>query len=194
MSDATRDHLKVRAVAVLKQYLVFNLSQTKGLPPQYYQFEPIELPTELQQDEATEKLIHSTGAELHYQNGNTASYNHVDDCITLPNRDQFKSTEGWAETALHELAHWTGHKSRLHRKLGNPIGTKDYAKEELIAELASAFLCAQLGFEKQISNQAAYLQSWIKALKGDSRLIFTMSRQAEKAAAFINASSKTQSL
>ncbi len=122
---------------------------------------------------------------------NEACYNYVNDVIFLPESNQFKGTVPYYETALHELAHWTGHKSRLDRSPKNVFGSDEYAKEELVAELCSAFLCADLGFSMSITNSAAYIQDWIRVLKADSRYIFKAIRGAEDAAKYIHSYAKT---
>ena len=84
----------------------------------------------------------------------------MNDVIFLQERNQSKGTVLYYETALHELAHWTGHKSRLDSSLKNVFGSDEYAKEELIAEFCSAFLCADLCLSMGITNSAAYIQDW----------------------------------
>ena len=88
-------------------------------------------------------------------------------------------------TALHELGHWTGHESRLNRNLKNTFGDQAYAKEELVAELASAFCCASLGFSKTITSNAAYIKNWLSVLKEDNKAVIRAANQAQKAADFI---------
>src|SRR5215470_15176740 len=83
--------------------------------------------------------------------------------------------------AFHELTHWTGHKSRLDRDLKKRFGSRDYAAEELIAELGAAFLCAEFGFDGDVRS-AGYIASWIELLKGDKRAFFTACSKAAKAA------------
>ena len=142
--------------------------------------------TEVEKDDTAEKLISNTRARIIHMVANEACYNYLHDVIFLPERNQFKGTAPYYETALHELAHWTGHKSRLDRSLKNIFGSDEYAKEELLAELCSAFLCADLGFSMSITNSAAYIQDWIRVLKADSRYIFKAVRGAEEAAKFIH--------
>ena len=86
--------------------------------------------------------------------------------------------------AFHELTHWTGHKSRLDRDLKNRFGSRDYAAEELIAELGAAFLCAEFGFDGDVRS-AGYIATWIELLKADKRAFFTACRQASKAADYL---------
>ena len=88
--------------------------------------------------------------------------------------------------ALHELTHWTGAKHRLARDFAKRFGSETYAFEELIAELGSAFLNAELGFAaSMIPNHAGYIESWLKVLKNDKRAIFTAASQASKAHSYI---------
>jgi antirestriction protein ArdC len=92
------------------------------------------------------------------------------------------------------LAHWTGHPTRLNREKGKKFGDEQYAFEELIAELTSAFLCAGLGFTKSITNNAAYIKSWISALKNDNKAIFKAAKLAEQASEYIYSFSKVESV
>ena len=165
----------------MKTYQVFNIFQTGGLGEAFYEVpETLEL-NDFQKDEGAEKLIFSTDAKIEIKESR-AFYNATSDSITLPLQGQFHGTEPFYGTALHELAHWTDNSKRLDRKMSGFFGSPDYAKEELIAEQSSAYLCASLGFIKTISNNAAYLKSWLSSLKENSKLIFTASSHAQKAA------------
>ena len=98
--------------------------------------------------------------------------------------------ENYYAVAFHELTHSTGHESRLNRAgvAGSRLaafGSADYSREELVAEMGSAFLCAEAGIESTLDNSAAYLKGWLGALKGDSRLIVTAASAAQRAADFI---------
>jgi antirestriction protein ArdC len=88
--------------------------------------------------------------------------------------------------AFHELGHWSGHKSRLDRDLKNRFGSRDYAAEEVIAELGAAFLCAEFGFDGDLRS-AGYIASWIGFLNADKRAFFTACSQASKAADYLRA-------
>jgi antirestriction protein ArdC len=105
----------------------------------------------------------------------------------MPARELFKDSESFYSTLFHELAHSTGHKSRLERKdfAEAAFGSETYSKEELVAELSSAFLCHISGIEKEIQNQAAYIAGWLKALKNDCKLVVLAAAQAQKAADYI---------
>lgn len=117
---------------------------------------------------------------------NRACYLPSLDVIHMPNPDTFATAAEYYSTLFHEMAHATGAKHRLGREKGNSFGTADYAREELVAEMASAYLCAECGIDNSvIENQSAYLSGWIKVLKGDSKLIVTAASQAQKAANLI---------
>lgn len=186
MSLSEQKELDLKKQLILLYYNVFNLAQTSGLNNSFYALNEFTLLTELEKDDAAERLITSTKARIIHMIANEACYNYVNDVIFLPERSQFKGKVLYYETALHELAHWTGHKSRLNRSLKNVFGSEDYAKEELIAELCSAFLCADLGFSMNVTNNAAYIQDWIRVLKQDSRYILKAIRGADDAAKYIH--------
>lgn len=183
-------------IPILKNYLVFNLDQFENLPENvFFKGESLTF-TEPDKDDLAEDILNKTGAKIEFKRfqetaftaliGNTANfYNPIKDIITLAERAQFKSTEGFYRTAFHELGHWTGHQTRMNR-LSNVIkGSKEYALEELTAELFTAFMCARLGFNSQITNNAAYIKSWLKALADDNKFIFKAAGQAEKAVDYV---------
>jgi len=137
--------------------------------------------------------IAATGAKITHS-GSRAFYRPSTDCIHLPPRDAFigtetsTATEAYYSTALHELAHWTGHTSRLSRDFtrSKRFGDEAYAGEELVAELGAAFLCAQLGITNSPrADHAQYLAHWLKVLKTDSRAIVRAASDAQKAADYI---------
>ena len=159
---------------------VFNARQIDGLPlyerPQLA-WNPVE---------KAETLLASSGARIEHQNQDKAYYSPRFDKIVLPLREQFSSEQGYYATALHELGHWTGHETRLNRDLAHPFGSEPYAREELIAEMASMMLCDKIGIlNKKIDNHAAYVESWIKALRDDPSVLFRSARAAEECAEFV---------
>lgn len=136
-------------------------------------------------------LIRATGADIR-EGGDKAFYHTREDYIAVPDRSRFigsassTPTDAWYATHLHELTHWSGAKQRLDRDLGHRFGSEAYAMEELIAELGSAFLCADLGLDTAPRpDHAAYVAHWLKVLKADKRAIFTAASQADKAARFL---------
>ena len=161
--------------------VVFNAEQIDGLPPR-------ELPTlapEPERHARAEAILAASGANIRHVAGNRAYYESIADRITMPERSQFPEMTGYYATALHELGHWTGHESRLDRKLGNPFGSEAYAKEELRAEIASLMVGDRLGLGHDPGQHAAYVGSWIKALQEDPREVFRAAADAEKIAGFI---------
>jgi antirestriction protein ArdC len=168
-------------VPFLKRFVVFNVEQCEGLPAHIVaKPKPID-PSLLNAD--ADALIAATGARL-VEGGGEAFYHQGEDFIRLPYRETFLSPADYYCTALHELGHWTAHQSRLNRDLKYRFGSSAYAREELIAELTSAFLCAHLFIVPQIRH-AGYLGHWLQILKEDSRAIFHAASQASKASEFI---------
>ncbi len=169
-----------RQVAFLKRFTVFNIDQCEGLEavapaPVTTWNEAIIIPR-------AEALIGVSGADIHI-GGNQAFYAPQDDFIAVPRAEQYFEPINWYRTVLHELGHWTGHHSRLDRlpKGGDLPG---YAREELCAEMASAFLCAELGIVPTVSH-ADYIGSWLAVLREDSKAIFRAASQASKAADYL---------
>lgn len=118
--------------------------------------------------------------------GAMACYSSTLDRIMLPKPEAFTSRETYLATKLHEIAHSTGHHSRLARSLGNRFGSKAYAREELIAEFASVLTCLRLGIGYQLEHHASYLKSWAKHLKdGGSKELLKVLSEARQAADFI---------
>lgn len=170
-----------RGIAFLKRFTVFNVAQCEGLPQQMVA-EPAPLP-ERELHEAAEALIAATGADFRI-GGAKAFYAPSADYVQVPPQPAFHHQIDYYRTALHELGHWTGHASRLGRDQTGRFGSAPYAREELVAELASAFLCAALGIEPTVRH-ADYLGSWLAVLRADNRAIFRAASQASKAAEFL---------
>ena len=136
-----------------------------------------------QSDDVAELLIATSGAEIRH-GGSKAFYTPDNDYIQLPPRATFAHASGYYATTLHELVHWTGHRSRLDRRLGGRFGDEAYAAEELIAELGSAFLCAHCRVEGQLQH-ASYVSNWLRVLRADKRAIFVAGTKAQNAADFL---------
>lgn len=130
--------------------------------------------------ERAEKIINASGALIRHGEQNRAFYRSSTDSIHLPDKGQFPQASGYYAITLHELGHWTGHKSRLDRDLSNPFGTEGYAKEELRAEIASMILGDELGIGRDPGQHAAYVDSWIKVLQNEPLEIFRAAADAEK--------------
>jgi antirestriction protein ArdC len=135
-------------------------------------------------NKAIDDFIAAQNAVITYQ-GDRAFYVPAQDIIQLPEWQYFFSGNAFAATAIHELAHWTGHESRLDRKLTSEHSRQAYAYEELIAELGSAMVCSQFGIESELVNHASYLDYWLSALKSDKKIFFKAAKQASRAANYL---------
>jgi antirestriction protein ArdC len=125
----------------------------------------------------------ASGATIHHK-GNKAFYHPPLDYIVLPPRTSFPSAPAYYSTGLHELSHWSGAPSRLNRDLSGRFKEAAYAAEELVAEMSSAFLCAQIGIEGGLQH-ASYAASWLRLLRSDKRAVFTAAAKAQQAATYI---------
>jgi antirestriction protein ArdC len=174
----------------LKGYTVFNAEQIEGLPAQYYALAEKPLDS-MNRIEHAENFFAATGASITH-GGNRAFYRPSTDQIVMPPFEAFRDAESYYATLAHETTHWTMHASRLDRDFSREYGSKRfgsqaYAIEELVAELGSAFLCADLGLALEPrEDHAAYIASWLEALKNDKHAIFTAASHAQRAADFIN--------
>lgn len=182
---AARDHggeaEDAKAIPFLKRFTVFNAAQCEGLPDGLVA-EPAPLPPR-ELHAAAENLIARTGADFRI-GGERAFYSPSGDFVVVPPQPAFHHQIDYYRTALHELGHWTGHRTRLDRDQTGRFGSALYAREELVAELASAFLCAALGIEPSVRH-ADYLGSWLEVLRADNRAIFQAASKASKAADYL---------
>ena len=174
---------------ILRYYRVFNLEQCEIPADKLAKLPKIET-RENQPIESCARIVDempSRPALTH--EGRQASYSSLTDSVTLPPMNLFGSPEEYYATAFHELSHSTGHKSRLNRDTiteSSSFGSTVYSKEELVAEMGAAFLCAEAGISASvIENQAAYVAGWLKKLRDDRRLVVMAAAQAQKAADFI---------
>ncbi len=173
-----------RKIPFLRLYHVFNVAQCQGLknvPPAddvaFIQTMPAELVANMPQ-----RPVIKHGMAM-------AAYSPTNDVVNMPDRQRFDSEDKYHATLFHELVHSTGHEKRLKRAGimdRNGYGSDPYGKEELIAEMGSAFLCGHAGIvDRTINNSAAYLEGWLKQLQQDRTLIVHAAAQAQKAADFI---------
>lgn len=174
---AAREGGEARAVAFLKRFTVFNVAQCEGLRPGLAA-DPAPLP-ERQIVPVAEEIIYASGVE--FRIGGIAPYAPDPDFVAVPPQPAFFEQVNYYRTCLHELTHATGHPKRLGRDLKNAFGSKDYAREELVAEMGSAFLCAALGIVPTVRH-ADYLGVWLEVLREDNRAIFRAASAASKAA------------
>ncbi|PXA97561.1 antirestriction protein ArdC [Nostoc sp. 3335mG] len=172
---------EARAVAFLKRFTVFNVAQCDGLPERLLAG-TAPLP-EREVVPVAETLIAACRADFRI-GGVEAYYSPGGDYVRVPPQPAFRDQIDWYRTALHELGHWTGHGSRLARDLSNPFGSAGYAREELVAELTSAFLCSALGIAPSVRH-ADYLGAWLEVLRADARAIFRAASLASKASDYL---------
>jgi antirestriction protein ArdC len=169
---------KTRTVRVLRHYSVFHASQIDGIPANKA---PAVDEAPWARPEAADIILRNNGAAIRI-GGDRAFYSPATDHIQLSPEGAFNGPEQFAAVALHELAHWTGHESRLDRNLQGRYGSAAYAMEELRAELASAFVANEIGIPTAIPNHASYIEHWIKPLKDDKREIFRAAADAQRIA------------
>jgi antirestriction protein ArdC len=193
-SGQSIEHIDYQKRGYLKGYNVFNISQIENLPDEFYKMAELDKLSEFEQNEKAEYLIHCTDANIKHIAGNSAHYNPGTDEIQLPQRKQFISNEAFYSVVFHELGHWSGAKHRLNREITNKFGSKEYAFEELIAELNTAYINAMLGFESRITDNVSYINSWLSVMKNDKKFIVSASSQAQKASDFILEFSKVEQL
>jgi antirestriction protein ArdC len=157
-------------------YSVFNAAQVDGYTPKT----EVETPM-LERIEHADAFFRSVGADVRH-GGNQAFYSPATDHIQMPRFDAFRENVSYYSTLAHETTHWTSAAARCDRQLGKRFGDNIYAVEELIAELGAAFTSAHLGLSTEPrADHAAYIDSWLKVLKADSRAIFTAASKAQQA-------------
>jgi len=175
-----------KTIPMLRYYNVFNVSQCDGIKtPESDEivkidFDPI--------DEA-EKIVNNMQKKPRItHNDQRAYYDRSNDYVNMPNKETFDKVESYYSVLFHELTHATGHEDRLGRlqKDVSRFGDSSYAKEELVAEMGASFLCATSGIiERTLDNSAAYIASWLKALKNDKKLVVSAAGKAHAACDYI---------
>lgn len=180
--DAPEGEEREKQIPLLRSYRVFNADQCEGLPERFTAKPAPIIADGRARDEAAEAALRSSGATIR-EGGNRAFFAPGPDVVQMPPFAAFHSTGAFLATLAHELTHWTGHRSRLDRLKLTPFGTPDYAREELVAEIGAAFICARLGIAgDHMDDHAAYLASWLKVLREDKRAIFKAAAFAQSAA------------
>lgn len=172
-------------IPLLKHFMVFNAEQCDNLSTPVIEPLPERDPIESAENIAAGYLY--AGPKLSH-GGDRACYSPSLDAVRMPVMGAFDSSEHYYGTLFHELAHSTGHSSRLKRPSlvePTPFGTPDYSREELVAELAAAFVCGEAGIPVNVQHHTGYIASWLRALKDDRKLIVWAAGQASKAAALI---------
>lgn len=175
-----------RQIPFLKAYTVFNVDQVEGLPRHFYAVPEPRLDAAQRIDHA-EAFFAALESDIR-QGGDQAYYAAGSDHVQVPPFECFVDPEAYYATLAHECTHWTKHPTRLDRDFGRKRwGDEGYAREELVAELGAAFLCADLGLElTPREDHAAYLASWLEVLKDDKRFIFTAAAHAQRACDFLH--------
>lgn len=175
-----------REIPYLKGYTVFNCEQIDGLPTHYYG-RTEQPPSPVERIEHADAFFAETRADIRH-GGDRAYYAIQADYIQMPPAETFRDAESYAATLAHELTHWTRHPSRIDRDLGRKRwGDEGYAREELVAEIGAAFLCADLGIAPEVrEDHAAYVASWLKVLKDDKRAVFQAAAHAQKAVDYLH--------
>ena len=158
---------------------IFNAEQVEGIEikPRVIEDKPFS------NNVMVDTMVTNTGAHIKH-GGNSAYFSPSEDYINMPIKSDFFDEANYYATLLHELTHWSGHKHRLDRTKGKRFGDTQYAFEELIAELGSAFLCEKYAVKGDIRHEG-YIQSWLKALKNDNKMIFKASAYAQKSTDYI---------
>lgn len=179
-----------RMIPMLKYFSVFHIDQTEGIERKVIDPEAIDPATDSAADAIIADYIQRSGVKLEHRKGDEAFYSPTTDRVVLPLREQFQSMAEYYSTAFHELTHSTGHSSRLDRISRRAFfGNEEYSREELVAEIGAAALLNHCGIETGSSfrNSAAYIQSWLRALRNDKKLIVSASGAAAKAFDLITA-------
>lgn len=177
---------------VAKYFKVFNAEQVEGLPPMKIEQEN---KVEINQADLVNTLSQEMNVPINFDGGDNAYYSPKEDAIHLPAIESFKNEYAYNSTALHELAHSTGHPDRLDRSIKNIFGSEDYVFEELIAEMTSCFMALETvspgsldesNLSKYTENHKAYVQSWAQAIKDKPDILFKAIKEAEHAADYMD--------
>lgn len=183
----TEEDQSRKGIPILRHFHVFNAEQCEAL-------DLPELPRRSQHrherlDRAEEAIRSMPDPPQIHRQGTSAWYRPATDLVQVPPLESFRSRDTFYATLFHELAHATGHEKRLARPAvtsGIEFGSRDYSREELVAELTAAFCCASIGIDDSVINDAAsYLQGWLSVLRADSRAIVSAAAQAQRAADYI---------
>lgn len=177
--EAEKIEVKLEHPKVFFAY-VFNAEQIENMPKleKKQEIEDFKIIKEAQ------KILDDSKAVIHHQ-GNNAFYNPSEDAITLPPKENFINESAYYAIALHELGHWSGHESRLNRDLKHPFGSKEYAKEELRAEIASFLFNSKIGLDYDPGQHLSYIDNWIKILEDKPHEIFRATSDATKIVSFL---------
>jgi antirestriction protein ArdC len=184
-TEATTDGEVERSIPFLKAYTVFNVEQIDGLPDALLSSQPPPAPE--RRIPRAHAFFAATGAAIRY-GGDMACYALEPDVIRMPPEAAFPDLGDFYATLAHECVHWTRHPSRLRRDFGRKRwGDEGYAREELVAELGAAFLCADLGLDlTPRRDHADYIGDWLTVLRDDKRFVFQAAAFAQKACDYLH--------
>jgi antirestriction protein ArdC len=184
---------KPKKIPMLRYFYVFNVRQTEGL-----ELEPMTEGLGYLEDRSCEERGDSVldgyvDAPAYKIDSIAASYNPQLDEVRMPEPERFNTLEDYYRAQFHELIHSTGHSKRLAREdlAAGRFGSQTYSREELVAEIGSAMVCAKVGIAPDVENSAAYIASWLKALGNDKKLVVTAANRATHAAEYILEGPKT---
>jgi len=164
---------------------VFNVEDITGLPEDYYKQGMIEFKNSDEVIEDAEIFFGNVLYDYAHLEKGSPSYRPDEDKIYMPSFAEFKDAENYYQVLSHELVHWTGHKSRLNRIETCNKSRKEYAYEELVAEIGSAYILSHLGIRDYVSdNSLAYVSSWLNALQNDKKFVIDACKDAYKALQF----------
>ena len=183
-----KGEIEKKKLPLLRYYNVFHISQVDGVEPLKEK-----LNTEIEPIEEADRIIKNYVDREHITFkeciSDKAFYRPMTDTVVVPLKEQYKNINSFYQVAFHEITHSTGAQKRLDRDIKElaPFGSEIYSKEELVAELGSAFLINHLGIETEgtFQNSASYIESWLKVLKNDNKFIISASSKAEKAVNYI---------
>lgn len=177
-----------KTIPLLRGFYLFNAEQVEGGLEKVAERFGSDDETTIDIIDHAEEFFDTIGADLRF-GGDRAFYRHdaPNDYIQVPERDAFVTSEAFYATLAHEHVHWTGHPSRLDRTKGKHFGDETYAREELVAELGSAFVLGYLGIDTDAEGcgNAAYLASWLKTLKSEPRALWSVMSDAARALDFL---------
>lgn len=175
-------------IRFLRHYIIYNADEIDGLPSYYYPRDIAPTPILLsQRQEAIDAFFAPIPAEIRH-GGDGAYFSPLRDYVQLPHPGSFRSADAYASVKAHELAHWSGGRTRLDRTFGKRFGDAAYCVEELVAECTSAAICAELGLPSELhDSHASYISDWLSVLRADHTAIFAAAVKAEQAFNYLRA-------
>lgn len=189
--DTGEEENKEKISFALRYYNVFNVKDCEGIPAKTREEKRLFTEDKTGEEVISEYINREASNGFKFENikGNRAYYSPSLDKVVLPLKEQFKREGEYYSTAFHEIAHSTLKECRCNRKQKETVhfGDEDYSKEELVAEITSANICSVTGIEtaSTFRNSVAYIQSWLRALQNDTKMIVFASSQAENATRYI---------